>query len=38
MQEMVNAYKGGNMVAVMEVEPEETSAYGIITLVRKMAP
>ena len=31
LQEMVDAYKDGNMVAVMEVSPEETSSYGIIT-------
>ena len=28
---MVDAYQDGNMVAVMEVSPEETSSYGIIT-------
>ena len=31
LQEMVDAYQDGNMVAVMEVSPEETSSYGIIT-------
>ena len=31
LQEMVDAYQDGNMVAVMEVPPEETSSYGIIT-------
>jgi len=28
---MVDAYQDGNMVAVMEVSPKETSSYGIIT-------
>ena len=31
LQEMVDAYQDGNMVAVMEVSPEETSSYGIMT-------
>ena len=31
LQEMTAAYRGGNMVAVMEVDPAETSAYGIVT-------
>ena len=31
IKEMVDAYQGGNMVAVMEVPEEETSAYGIVT-------
>ena len=31
LKEMVDAYQGGNMVAVMEVAPHETNAYGIIT-------
>ena len=38
MKEMVDAYKGGNMVAVMEVAPEETSAYGIITPGQENGP
>ena len=28
LQEMVDAYQDGNMVAVMEVSPEQTSSYG----------
>ena len=31
LQEMVAAYQGGNMVAVMEVPHSETSSYGIVT-------
>ena len=31
IKEMVDAYQGGNMVAVMEVPEQETSAYGIVT-------
>ena len=31
LKEMVEAYQGGNMVAVMEVPHHETNAYGIIT-------
>jgi len=31
LQEMISAYEGGNMVAVMDVDPSETAAYGIIT-------
>lgn len=31
LQEMVAAYQGGNMVAVMEVPQSETSSYGIVT-------
>ena len=31
LQEMTAAYQGGNMVAVMEVDPADTSAYGIVT-------
>ena len=31
LKEMVQAYQGGNMVAVMDVPKDETSAYGIIT-------
>ncbi len=38
LQEMVDAYQGGNMVAVMEVAPEETSAYGIITPGQENGP
>ena len=28
---MVDAYDGGNMVAVMDVPPDQTGAYGIVT-------
>ena len=31
LKEMIAAYQHGNMVAVMEVSPEETGAYGIVT-------
>ncbi len=31
LAEMVEAYSGGNMVAMMQVEQENTSSYGIIT-------
>ena len=31
MAEMVNAYQGGNMVAVMDVAKSNTGSYGIIT-------
>ncbi len=31
VKEMVDTYKGGNMVAVMDVPHEKTGAYGIIT-------
>ena len=31
VKEMVNAYKGGNMVAVMDVPHEQTGSYGIVT-------
>ena len=31
MKEMVDAYDGGNMVAVMDVPRDQTSAYGIVT-------
>ena len=31
VREMVEAYTGGNMVAVMDVPREQTSAYGIVT-------
>lgn len=31
LKEMVDAYRGGNMVAVMEVSPEESSSYGMVT-------
>ena len=31
IKEMVDAYQGGNMVAVMDVPQQETSAYGIVT-------
>ena len=31
IKEMIEAYKGGNMVAVMDVAQDETSAYGIVT-------
>ena len=31
LKEMVQAYQGGNMVAVMDVPKDETSSYGIIT-------
>ena len=32
MKEMVDAYDGGNMVAVMDVPRDQTGAYGIVTL------
>ena len=32
LAEMMQAYKGGNMVALMEVPHEDTSSYGIIEL------
>ena len=31
MEEMVTAYRGGNMVAVMDVPKSETGSYGIVT-------
>ena len=31
LQEMCESWNGGNMVATMEVDPERTSSYGIIT-------
>ena len=31
MAEMVAAYKGGNMVAVMDVPRSKTGSYGIVT-------
>jgi len=31
MKQMVENWDGGNMVATMEIEPEKTSSYGIIT-------
>ena len=31
VKEMVDAYKGGNMVAVMDVPHEQTVSYGIVT-------
>ena len=31
IKEMIDAYQGGNMVAVMEVPNRDTSAYGIVT-------
>ena len=31
MKEMVDAYDGGNMVAVMDVPQDQTGAYGIVT-------
>ena len=31
MAEMVNAYEGGNMVAVMDVPKSDTGSYGIVT-------
>jgi len=31
VREMVEAYKGGNMVAVMDVPRDQTGAYGIVT-------
>ena len=31
MKEMVDAYDGGNMVAVMDVPRDQTDAYGIVT-------
>ena len=31
LKEMVDAYKGGNMVAVMDVPHEQTGSYGIVT-------
>ena len=31
LSEMVSSYDGGNMVAIMDVAPSETSAYGIVT-------
>ena len=31
VKEMVDAYKGGNMVAVMDVPHEQTGSYGIVT-------
>ena len=31
MKQMVENWNGGNMVATMEIEPEKTSSYGIIT-------
>ena len=31
VKEMVDAYKGGNMVAVMDVPREQTGSYGIVT-------
>ena len=31
LKEMIDAYQGGNMVAVMNVPADETSSYGIIT-------
>lgn len=31
LAEMVDAYQGGNMVAVMQVAPEDAGSYGIIT-------
>ena len=31
VKEMVDAYKAGNMVAVMDVPHEQTSSYGIVT-------
>ena len=31
VKEMVDAYKGGNMVAVMDVPHERTGSYGIVT-------
>ena len=31
VKEMVDAYKAGNMVAVMAVPPEQTGSYGIVT-------
>lgn len=31
LKEMVEVYRDGNMVATMEVPPEETGSYGIIT-------
>lgn len=38
LREMVEAYQGGNMVAIMKVAPEETSAYGIITPGQEEGP
>lgn len=31
LKEMVSVYTGGNMVAVMEVDPSDTGSYGIVT-------
>ena len=31
LAEMVDAYQGGNMVAVMQIAPEDAGSYGIIT-------
>ena len=31
IKEMIDHYKGGNMVAVMEVPQEEVSSYGVVT-------
>ena len=31
MAEMVTAYKGGNMVAVMDIPKSDTGSYGIVT-------
>ena len=31
MKQMIDNWNGGNMVATMEVEPEKTSSYGIIS-------
>lgn len=31
LQEMVEAYQGGNMVAMMQIAPEDSSSYGIIS-------
>lgn len=31
LKEMIDAYSGGNMVAVMEIDPSQTGAYGIVT-------
>ena len=31
MEEMITAYRGGNMVAVMDVPKSETGSYGIVT-------
>ena len=38
LQQMVEAYRGGCMVAAMEVAPEETKSYGVLDIAEEADP